>query len=341
LRGLRLLTINTWHGHVPRGWWAVERIEPEGHKERRTAALLTAIRELDPDVIFLQECVPQPTYSQELAATLSYDHILKICNSGVRLLGVGLPTGIGSGEGLAIFAKPHLELRAAGVRRLSGFGVTSVLAAAQLGQLRFALAGEIRLEGKRVILVTTHLRYTYPDAGGLRRSWDELSRTGEVQGQPPHWLTAAVHYTVRLRDREVLRLAELVSSFERQGVPVIVGADLNLDDDTAQVRRFTESLGMLNVLPAVNGRAWTWDPEGNPNIAFSTTTSRAGGSPKSLTERLMAHYDAVPQCPDHLLLGPTFPRGAIADAGLAFHRARGDVYPSDHYAVFCEIRGLG
>ena len=67
---LRILSLNTWHGHMPRNAWRVETIEPRGAKERRRAALVAGIRELDPDVILLQECLPQPDFSRKLAETL-------------------------------------------------------------------------------------------------------------------------------------------------------------------------------------------------------------------------------------------------------------------------------
>src|ERR1043166_7566004 len=89
---LRLLSLNIWHGHVPKNAFAVESLEPPGHKERRLAALLAGVRSLDPDVLFFQECMPQPQLSLRIADELGYDVVTKICNSGLRLFGRGLPT---------------------------------------------------------------------------------------------------------------------------------------------------------------------------------------------------------------------------------------------------------
>jgi len=334
---IRLLTLNTWHGQYPRTPWAVESLEPAGHKERRSAALVAGVRAVDPDVIFLQECLPQPLFSRRLATQLGYEEVSKICNSGVRVLGVGVPSGIGAGEGLAIFAKPHLGLRGLGTKRLSGVGFTSDLVSAQIGQLRFALAAEIRVAGRPVVLVNAHLRYAYPSLEAFHRAWEDLRRRGEVRGEPGQALRFLVRRNIRLRDAELWALDRFLRGWVRRGIPVILGADLNLNPEAAQTLHFVNALGMLNVLPAVAERAFTWDPEGNPNVAFSTAPHHVDGTAKSIFHRLVAHYDGIPQCPDHLMLGPTFSHRAVREGGLALHTAVDGVFASDHYGVFAEV----
>jgi hypothetical protein len=333
---VRLLTLNIWHGHVPRTLWSVESIEPPGHKEKRLAALVAGIRELDPDVLFFQECLPQPDLPLRLAAALGYDAVTKICNSGLRIFGLGLPTGIGAGEGLAILAKPHLGLRRLGVRRLSGVGFTSKHASAQLGQLRFALGGQIEVGGQPLVLINTHLRYAYPVLDDFARAWSVLRQSGYARGEPRKTLVSMVRRNIRLRDGELMRLAAWIASFSRR-LPVALGADLNLDHDAPQLLRFAETLGLLNVLPAVGDRICTWDPAGNPNIAYSTAPEHIDGKPKALTHRLVAEYDSIAQSPDHLFLGPSFSHSALRGGGLALHRPYDGVFPSDHYAIFADV----
>jgi hypothetical protein len=335
---LRLLTINAWHGQYPRSPFKVEPIEPPGSKERRTAALLAGVRELDPDVILMQECMPQPDFSRRVAAALGYDEVSKICNSGLRILGRGLPSGIGAGEGLAVLAKRHLGLRPRGVKRLSGFGFTSSLVAAQVGQLHFALAAEVRVGGRPVVLVNTHLRYAYPSIDAFHRAWEDLHAQGALRGEPGKTFEAIVRRSIRTRDAELARLAGWIEGFARRGLPVILGADLNLDHDAAQTLHFVDRLGLLNVLPSTSERPCTWDPLGNPNIAYSLAAQHPDGTPKPLIPRLVAHYDAIPQCPDHLMLGPTFRRECLREGGLALDRPYDGVLASDHYGVFAEVR---
>ncbi len=342
---LRVLTLNTWHGHLPRTPITVERIEPEGHKDRRRAALVAGLRALAPDVLLLQECMPQPDFSSRLARELGLVEVSQICNAGARLLGHGIPRGIGAGEGLAIMARPELTLKQLGVKRLSGVGFVSPYAALQLGQLRFALAAEVRVQGQPVVVFNTHLRYAYPEVEALHASWRALAERGEVTGEPHRGLLRDVEAAIRVRDGELARLRDWMARWVTRGVPVMLGADLNLDHDATQVRGFAERLGLLNVLPTVSDSVVTWDPQGNPNVAFSVAPTHTDGADKGLVYKLVAHYDGLPQSPDHLLLGPTFTRQHLLDGGRAFDRPfetpAGQVYASDHYGVWADVALAG
>jgi endonuclease/exonuclease/phosphatase family metal-dependent hydrolase len=334
---IRVLTLNTWHGHTPKNAWSVHRLEPHGHKARRMEALSSALDELRPDVVMFQECLPQPIFAADFARLLGYDHVSKVCNSGLRLFGVGLPAGIGPGEGVSILARRGLGLRALGIDRLSGIGYTSPHVAIQFGQLRFAMAAEVHVGGARVVLINTHLRYAYPKMATFERSWRELASRGHLHGDPSKRLVSLVQKSMRVRDAELGRFERFIARFVREGAHVIVGADFNLDHDTDQMLRFGSNLELLNVLPTIDARALTWDPDSNTNIAFSTRMSHPDGTPKNTTWKLAAHYDSVPQNPDHLLLGPSFTRASLKDGGLAMHRPSGGVLPSDHYGVWAEI----
>lgn len=335
---IRVLTLNAWTGHVPKSAFKVHRLEPVGHKERRTDALVEEVRELSPDVIFLQECLPQPSFTDALARALDYDHVSKVCNSGVRVFGVGLPAGITHGEGVSILAKRGLGLRLVAVRRLSGVGFANPKVALQFGQLRFAIAAEISVEGRGVALINTHLRYAYPGFETFERAWRELSSRGALRGDPSRTLQSLVRSNIKVRDDELWRLADLVRRFTHQGVPAVIGADFNLDHDSVQMLRFGSELGLVNVLPTVDRRGHTWDPAGNPNIAFSTKDTHPDGSAKNDVWLLTAHYDGLPQNPDHLLVGGKgVERGALREGGLAMHRSVRGVFPSDHYGIWADL----
>ena len=334
---IRVLTLNAWHGHVPKSALAVLNLEPPGHKAKRTSALLEEVRALSPDAIMLQECLPQPGFTDALARELGYDHVSKVCNSGVRIFGIGLPTGIGHGEGVSILARKGLGLRVVAVRRLSGVGFATPKLAVQFGQLRFALAAEIEVEGRVVGLVNTHLRYAYPVYETFERAWRELAARGALRGEPSRMLQRMVKSSLKVRDSELWRLADLVRGFTHRGVPVVVGADFNLDHDTEQMLKFGSELGLVNVLPTVDARGHTWDPVGNPNIAFSMKSTHPDGTPKNPLWLLTAHYDGVKQNPDHLMIGGALPKQALKEGGLAMHRSVAGVFPSDHYGIWADV----
>lgn len=336
---LRVVTINTWHGHTPKNPWSVVRLEPAGHKEKRTASLLAQLRALDPDVVCMQECLPQHSFTAEVAAALGYDYQSKICNAGLRVFGMGVPAGIGNGEGISILAKRHLRMKLLGVRRLSGIGFANRLAAVQLGQLRFAMAVEVEVRGHKVVVINTHLRYAYPTTGTFYLAWHDLRQLGLLSGDPSETLVRLILDNMRVRDDELWRLLDWVRLYARAGVPVVIGADFNLDHHHDQMMKFTHGLGGLNVLPTADPEnPWSWDPAHNRNIAYSTLTHHTDGTRKGVTHQLAAHYDNVRQNPDHLVLGPTFNRASLVDGGLALHRPHEGTYPSDHYGIWADVK---
>jgi endonuclease/exonuclease/phosphatase family metal-dependent hydrolase len=333
---LRVVNLNTWTGCLPRRLVKVVGIEPQGHKEMRFAALVEELRAREPDVVTLQECLPMPSYVQRLAATLGYDAIWRVCNAGLRIGNFGLPAGVGRGEGLAILAKRSLGLRHVGTQRLSGYGVVTNWCAFQAGPIRWAIAGKVEVAGRPVVVVNTHIRYSFPSRELFFEGWAELYRRGVARhGTPPRWLVRMAKDNDEVRDKELVGLARWINALrERHRAPVILGADFNLDPGVPQVRHFEEATGMTNVLPWAFPGILTWDPETNGNIAHSVVMHWPDGAEKSPVMQLMAWLDSIPQCPDHI-----FATGEleIESVSRAFdERAQGPL-ASDHYGVACDV----
>ena len=199
---------------------------------------------------------------------------------------------------------------------------------------------QIEARGKKLMLFNTHLRYAYPSIGTFHRAWHELKQHGLLRGEPGRALLELLRHNMRVRDLELWRLLDWVTPFAKKQIPVIIGADFNLDHDHDQMKTFTARLGATNVLTTAvpPERSWTWDPEGNPNIAFSTKMYEEDGTPKSTHLQLAAHYDAIRQNPDHLLLGPSFSKGSLEGGGLAMNLGMNGVFPSDHYGIWADVR---
>lgn len=336
-RRLRIVNLNTWIGCLPKTLLEVLSIEPEGHKQRRFDALVEELVERSPDVITLQECLPQPSFVRRLAKALDYDLVWRVCNSGLRLFGIGVPTGVERGEGLAILAKRSLKLKKLAVKRLSGYGLVNNHMSFQIGALRFVLATRIHLEdGRSCIVATTHISYAFPSKDLFRRGWSELYDRGVTRHRDaPRWLVRMSKDHDAVRDKELRRLARWLTKLrQRHQEPVLLGADFNLDPDTPQVARFIDKTGFFNALPAVSPGVLTWDPATNENIAFDTTYRWPDGSPKRPILQLMAWLDTIPQCPDHVLLSPEL---ELVGAGRAFDRPRGGVLASDHYGIWADV----
>lgn len=332
---LRIANLNTWVGLLVRGLSGVQSVEPPGHKKQRFNALVAEILERDVDVVTLQECVPLPSFAREVARALDYDLIWRVQNSGPRVLGFGLPTGIGRGAGLAIVAKRGLGLKHVDTKRLSGSGLVTNLFSIQLGPHTFAIAGLVHKGGRPALIVNTHIRYSFPSEAAFFEGWEQLRERGTVNRDPPAKLLKSLRNNRTIRDAEVRRLGVWLHTLsEKHDAPVILGADFNLDPDTPQLLRFIETTGYDNVLPHYAPEVLTWDPATNYNIGFGNTIAWPSGEPKSRVLQLMAILDSVPQTPDHIMVS----RGleAVA-AGLAFDQPREGILASDHYGIWADI----
>lgn len=332
---VRLVNLNTWIGCLPRRLVKAVPIEPGGHKERRYQALLSELRERGPDLITLQECLPLPGFVKRLAKDLGYDLLWRVCNSGIRFGSIGLPTGVGRGEGLAILARPEHRLTSAGVKRLSGFGLVTNWCAFQVGPVRWALAAIAHVRDRKVLVVNTHIRYAFPSREAFVEGWATLHHRGVTRHEaPPKWLSKMAKANQTDRDKELERLAEWTHRLrEQHDASLLIGADFNLDPEAPQVARFLAATGLINTLPALAPGALTWSPADNPNIGHSLTMTWPDGSPKSAALQLMALLDSIPQTPDHILLSPdlTLKRG-----GRAFDQPHDGALASDHFGVWVD-----
>ncbi|MFO0744599.1 MAG: endonuclease/exonuclease/phosphatase family protein [Myxococcota bacterium] len=336
---MRIVNLNTWVGCLPRGVFGeVVTLEPPGHKRRRFEVLLAELRERDPDFVTFQECLPLPSFAEDMAKALDYDVFWRVANGGLRFMGRGFPSGVGLGEGMAILAKKAHGMRPLGAKKLSGAGFVANWMSFQLGPCRYALAARASVDGRPVIIVNTHVRYGFPSREAFQAAWIEMHRRGVTkEPTPPRWVHDLTHSNGEARDKEIRRLAKWLLELrsQNQGAPVLVGADFNIDPDTPQMAEFLASTGYRNVLPERHPGVLTWDPRDNANIAYGIDFKWPDGSDKSTILQMIAYLDSIPQCPDHVLLSPGL---ELVDCGRAFDVARDGTFASDHFGIWADAR---
>jgi endonuclease/exonuclease/phosphatase family metal-dependent hydrolase len=331
-RVLRILTLNVWHGRQWRSQWRLQRLEPLGQRRRRRNALVAGLAELRPDLLCLQECLPAERWPRALARDLGYELVVQIANGGVRVGPLAIPAGLDGGEGIAILARPGLGLRQLGAKKLSGWGWPGARWSFQTARLSWALAAEVTVAGRRLTVVTTHLRYTFQDTAELGSLWTEVrSRVGR-NGPLPARILAAAEREIGARDQEVRALAGWCRELSR-GSDLVCAGDLNLDPDAPQVAALARSADLVRLGPSVG---LTWDPAGNPHVAASASENHRDGTPKELWSRLTALHDGCPQTPDHVLVsaGSNWP---VARIERVFDSPYQGIFASDHYGLLAEL----
>lgn len=138
---LRILTINVWSGVDYVGFFRFGEYESAERRELRFQSLLTQIKALNPDVIFIQEANPVAKFASRLADSLSFDEIHHVCNGGIKPAFFGIPVNFK--EGIAILARPSLNLEKFDVWKLSGsFGLYGDVVTVHLDELIFSWSGK-------------------------------------------------------------------------------------------------------------------------------------------------------------------------------------------------------
>jgi endonuclease/exonuclease/phosphatase family metal-dependent hydrolase len=333
---LRLLNINTWHALSFRPGFRTEIVQTPEERELRAQALVQGIRELEPDVVTLQECFPQPAFARRVASALSFQVASCVMNAGVRVLGVGVPVGLLSGEGLAILSRPGLRMRPLGARSLSGIGLVGPRLSLQITPRQMALSCALDCGGRPIRVVTGHLRYEWATLEGFRSGWSALRERGAVQDLPAPGLLREVSANIAARDAELAALAGFVEEHQARA-PTVLAGDLNLDDDAPQLARFCKRVSMESALAARGDSRCTWDPDRNPNTRASTDLRHVDGTLRDLRARVAAYHDQLPQRPDHVLVeqGPLWLH--LVDARVVLDSPRGGILPSDHYGILADF----
>lgn len=333
---LRILDLNAWHGLYARSFHRAEKLETDEARERRTLTLIEGLRALDPHVIALQECYPQPVFAERLATVLGYEHVSQVSNAGVRIFGAGYPLGIDTGEGSTILARPGLGLRSLGRIALSGYGYTGRRVSLQLVDKRMALACAIEVDKKPLHVVTFHVRYDWATYDLFEKAWTAIREKGVVEGDAPDVLVRSVRSNMLRRDGEIDALAQWVAKLQ-DGVPVVLIGDLNIDDDAPQLKAFAERLKMVSALQLTNDDRSTWDPHDNPNIGPSASFVHPDGTKKDLSGLVGAYHDQLLQRPDHAFL-PEAMKDAVLDARVVMDKPVEGVFASDHYGILTTLR---
>ena len=94
---LKVLTINVWSGLDYTGTIRVGEYESAETRRARFLSLVTQVKELSPDVIFVQEANPVARYAAKLASALSMDEIHQLVNGGIKIGGLGIPVNLDEG----------------------------------------------------------------------------------------------------------------------------------------------------------------------------------------------------------------------------------------------------
>jgi len=163
---LKIISFNVWFGLDGNGIFRMGEHETGQEKEKRYRGLVAGLREYDPDILFIQEANPLPGYARRLAKDVGMDEIHAVNNGGIRAGPVGVPTNLRMG--IAILAKPGLNLKKVGTYRTSGTGIVGDFFCFHLSEVRELLAGVV-YPNTRPLYLFCRFRTAMSIAAGSRR----------------------------------------------------------------------------------------------------------------------------------------------------------------------------
>lgn len=263
---MRFLTYNLWHGLDGSGKLFFGELEPRGRKVLRAKAQIRCLREIYPDVLFVQELNPLYPGVFYYSSELQLDHIEQADLSGIKILGFGPPFNLHSG--LAILAKPELTLQSLGGLQLSGTAPSNCgLFSLQLQEARYALRGEIQhSEWGKILLVNLHLHHGLEDDEDWIKFLEQLQIERGFSNSLKMQIVEELRKGNVRRESEVQKLLDfLIKEIESEKYDLIVlGGDFNSSPES-RVAKKVMGLGFCDAWreARAKGEGCTWDPVRN------------------------------------------------------------------------------
>ncbi len=263
---LRVITYNIWHGLNPTSMLKFGEFETPAERERRLQLFLAQAREADADILFLQEVNPAPALTERIARELDMDAAWVFDNTGIKIAGFGLPTNLYSG--LAILAKRDLGLADLGVRQLSGsLWYASRVACFQTSEVRTAGAATVRVNGREVLLVVTHLHHGPEITTEIREAIEGLARKSKIPATRPAEIFATMAGSDERRRDELKAATTWMSELGFARGPVIFAGDFNASPDSEELAWLRREHRFTSVTRDDDPQTllMTWDYANNPN----------------------------------------------------------------------------
>ena len=316
-QALTFVTINVWSGLTNQGVFKSGSLESREERSFRYGLLVNAIRELDADVIAVNEANMLPGYAKKLARDLDYDFIYAVRFGGVRLGQAGFPINLREGE--AILAKKHLYLAMVGTRGLSG-GYAGNFASFHVRDATRVLAGKITLGERDVYLFNTHWKESEFSSGPqLREMVDTFAADGISSSRLIELMQDAMsgHETRAMEAAETLDYVDEVCA----GRAAVLMGTLGALPDSPEIALVKES-GFTDAWSGNRDAGYTRDGLINTNIMKYHDEEQNGRAPvRARVDYIFIRGDGV----------------RAKSSKIVFEKATYDTHASDHFGVLAVI----
>ncbi len=334
---LTFVTINVWSGLDYKGIVKMGEYESRQVRQARYRFLMEELKDLNPDVIAVNEANPLPGFIRRLARDLDYDYLYNVGMSGIKLGCLGIPVNFKEGD--AILARKSLNLRKVGAKRLSpGAGYIGNIYSFHFAESHQAIAGRIIVSGKPVFIVNTHLHAGLPD--DERWQW-ELEMMREASSMTEDEYEALVERwrgSIDRRQSETQVLLAWMRAKLPEEAPVVLMGDFNARPSSEEITwvRADEFVDTWEQVRGPDAPGFTWEAESNLNIQTYYDVPDPYNGSVSVWEELKALNRQVSRRIDYVFV-KNIPAEDILNSELVFNQAPGGQHPSDHFGVLTKI----
>ncbi len=336
---LRILDINVWSGLDYKGTIKMGEYETAAVRKERYQILLSQIRQLDPDIIGIQEANKLPSYARRLARDTKYEAFYHMAVGGVRLGPIGLPLNLREGDVLLI--KKHLNPKFVGRRQLSG-GYVGKWVAFHFDDATQIIGVKITFQNRPIFIYVTHWHASLTDAPYIISKAKKLVQSGEITETEYQDILSEIERGVAWRLSESQKTIEYIQETAKNNSYILMG-DFNTEQGSQELNNLLK-FGMVDVFQTSNpdSSGLTWDPRTNLNI--KTHYLKNSGIEKNLDglARLENLLTETPRRIDYIFLGPSSfldsKNIAIKSSKVVMKQIMNGIHASDHYGVFAEIQ---
>lgn len=334
---LKVVTFNTWYGLDGNGLIKMGEYETQARRNKRLSILIEDLKQLNPDIIFLQEVNPVGRVTGKIKKALGYSAISQIYNGGIKLFGLGIPVNLDMG--LVILAKKEFKLKRVGAKQISGpIGCYNPILTFHLSEARFVLAGKVTVGKRELLLFNTHTHAAIPKEDKMFRTVEQWQAEGKITGKEKKKIDKAIKKDWARREKELKAIGDYVVK-KADSKPFILAGDFNTTLKAGAMSIMVKKLNLTDTYSTVhpNLPGFTWDSIHNPNTENDASLKFVNGEAKTGVELLSAMYDQSPRRIDFILLGGGLNRQNVLDSRVEFNKMTDGIFPSDHFGVLSKI----
>lgn len=337
---LKVANYNFWHG-LGEGLFKRKELEPPSYKKRRFQEQINVLKQIKPDILFLQEVNPVSSLSEKIAQELDMSYVFQETNCGISALGLSLPVNLNMG--ISVLVRSPLKIKKIIGLKLSGpVGFCNPYLTFQYAEFRYALfALAYHPKYGSFLLANTHFHHGVEWSPQVREKIDHWEKTEVLTSSHKTELEQAIENSNQRRERELKNLFSQVKELQEyyKEIPLILAGDINSTVQSPIYKKIVENYKLKDSAGNYSPELYTWNPVANKQNHQYTKESNFGVSVptfgKKEIETFFKEYDRRQRRIDYVFVSPNI---EILSHSLFANQPNAEgMIGSDHFGVLALI----